>query len=230
MNRKITATQLRQAAMAASVAISLALLLVYTWWHTGGLMARYVAPPWLGYVAAAGIEIAIVALSLRIRDLRHARQDVALYIGALLAVVVVSAGANMAEGYQTRYSVALTVDNLNGIDPIQATIGVLATGLISLLVFALAEIIGQDIGDRQPLAAATEATIDAPAAVVTPELTSDQARLVAFYRDNATATQAEAAVHVGKSRQWVGGTLRDLEAAGVVVSRNGSGVEVRHGG
>lgn len=56
-------------------AVSLFALLTYTLVHTGGLLARYIHPPVIGYVAALGIELSIVSLSLRIGDMRRARQS-----------------------------------------------------------------------------------------------------------------------------------------------------------
>lgn len=208
--------------IAASI-VSLTLLLVYTFWHTGGLLARYIEPRQLGYLCAAGIELAVVVLSIQIGSLRQTRQDPGFFLAVLVAVVVISALANMAEGYRTRYGADLTVATIGTIDLLQAVFGVAATGLISLVVFSMAEIVGQDVNAmRAPEAARTE---PGPAAT----LTDDQARLVAFYQRNPSASQAAAGQHVGRSRQWVGTALAELEAAGVV-SRNGNGVEIREVG
>lgn len=49
--------------------------------------------------------------------------------------------------------------------------------------------------------------------------------LLAFYAGNPLASHQDASVHVGRSRQWVGAALADLEQAGRV-KRNGNGVEV----
>ena len=138
--------------LAAGV-ISLAALLTYTLIHTGGLLARYITPPWAGYVAALGIEIAIVSLSLRIGDLRKSGLNAGWFLFVLVSVVVVSALANVYEGFHTYYGQPLTVATVGNLDAIQAAIGLAATGLISLIVLALSEIIGSDV---QTIAAAAE--------------------------------------------------------------------------
>ena len=126
-------------------AVSLAALLVYTWTHTGALMARYVQPAVIGYICAAGVELAVVSLSLRIGDLRRSGQSARLFVAVLVAVLVVSALANVAEGYATLYGSLLTLAAIGRLDLLQAVIGVSATGLISVVVFALADIIGSDV-------------------------------------------------------------------------------------
>ncbi|MBK7178356.1 MAG: hypothetical protein IPH82_14420 [Chloroflexi bacterium] len=51
--------------------------------HTGGLLARYVDPPAIGYVAAFGIEAAVVSLSLRIGELRRSKQSTGFFYSCL---------------------------------------------------------------------------------------------------------------------------------------------------
>lgn len=58
-------------AQAVFGAVSLIALLLYTWTHTGALLARYVEPDKVGYICAFGVELAVVSLSLRIGDLRR---------------------------------------------------------------------------------------------------------------------------------------------------------------
>jgi len=125
--------------------VSLLALLMYTWTHTGALMARYVQPAVVGYICAFGVELAVVSLSLRIGDLRRSGQSARLFMAVLVAVLVVSALANVAEGYATLYGTILTLDAIGRLDALQAVIGVSATGLISVVVFALADIIGSDV-------------------------------------------------------------------------------------
>lgn len=134
-------------------AISLIALLVYTLVHTGGLLARYVNPPSVGFIAALGIEVAIVSLSLRIGDLKRSNQNYGFFFFVLVSVVIVSALANVAEGFLTAEGVPLTIANVQRLDVVQAVIGLAATGLISLIVLALSEIIGSDV---QTVAAAAE--------------------------------------------------------------------------
>ena len=125
--------------------ISLVALLAYTLVHTGGLLADYVRPQFVGYIAAFGIELAVVSLSLRIGDLRRTGQDFRFFMFVLVAVVVVSALANIAEGFAVAHNADLTSTTIRQLDVIQAVIGLTATGLISLIVLALSEIIGTDV-------------------------------------------------------------------------------------
>lgn len=129
--------------------VALVALLVYTLMHTGTALANYVQPAYVGFVAAFGIELSIVSLSLRIGELRQRRQDTKFFVFVLLAVVVVSAVANVSEGFKTAYNEHLTVDNLAQLDIVQAAIGLAMTGLISLIVLALSEILGTDVSDSQ---------------------------------------------------------------------------------
>jgi hypothetical protein len=56
--------------------VSLAALLSYTLVHTGGLLARYVHPAWVGYIVALGVELSIVSFSVgRIVSREELRQD-----------------------------------------------------------------------------------------------------------------------------------------------------------
>lgn len=125
--------------------LSLLALLTYTLVHTGGLLARYVHPAVIGYVAAFGIEAAVVSLSLRIGELRRSKQSTGFFLFVLVAVVVVSAVANIAEGFTAVQGEQLTSRTIQQLDPVQAFIGLSATGLVSLIVLALAEILGTDV-------------------------------------------------------------------------------------
>lgn len=133
-------------AQAVFGAVSLVALLLYTWTHTGALLARYVEPDKVGYICAFGVELAVVSLSLRIGDLRRSGQTAGLFVGVLVAVLVVSALANIAEGYAAMYDgQLLTLDRIHTLDRLQALFGLSATGLISVIVFALSDIIGSDV-------------------------------------------------------------------------------------
>ena len=125
--------------------LALVALLAYTLVHTGGLLARYIEPAFVGYVAAFGIELSVVGLSLRIGDLKRNKQKASFFVFVLVAVVFVSALANIAEGFAHQQGYMVTVATISQLDPIQAVIGLAATGLISLIVLALSEIIGTDI-------------------------------------------------------------------------------------
>lgn len=128
-----------------SASISLLALLSYTFVHTGGLLARYIKPEIVGYIAAIGIELSIVSLSLRIGDMRKLKQPNGFFLFVLIAVVAVSAVANVAEGFYVSMGTQLTSETFGQLDTIQATIGLMATAIISLIVFALSEIAGNDV-------------------------------------------------------------------------------------
>ena len=124
-------------------AVALVLVLVYNWIHTGSLLASYVEPWVIGYVAALGIELAVVGLSLQIGQRRRNHADARFFYFVLISVVVVSALANMSQGHVQRYQSEITVDSVTTIDAIQGIVGIAATALLSLIVMAMAEIVGQ---------------------------------------------------------------------------------------
>ena len=130
--------------------LSLVGVLAYNFTHTGGLLASYVEPRFVGYVAAFGIELAVVGLSLRIDELRRTQGQVAFHVLTLAAVVIVSALANIAEGYAVKFGEPLTSANIGLLDGVQVVVSLAATGLLSLVTFAIAEIVGHDIGASVP--------------------------------------------------------------------------------
>ena len=139
---------------------SLVFVLLYNWTHTGGLLASYVRPEFVGYIAAAGIELSVVGLSLRIYELRTEQSDAKFHIVTLAAVVIVSALANIAEGYAVKFGESLTSANIGRLDAVQAIVSLSATGLLSLVVFALAEVVGHDIGASDTQVVAQDLSID----------------------------------------------------------------------
>jgi hypothetical protein len=124
--------------------IGIVCLLTYTFMHTGALLARYVYPPGFGYICAFGVEAIIALTSYRLATLRKQQTKSKTLVFILAGALLVSAFANVYEGHTTRYGYDLTWQNIGEIDPIQAFIGLTATGLISVLVFAVSEIIGND--------------------------------------------------------------------------------------
>lgn len=127
-------------------------LLSYTWIHTSNLLATYVQPAIFGFLAAAGIELSIVGLSMRIGELKKSGLNYRFFTVTLVAVVAVSALANIAEGFLVRYGEPITVGNIGKLDLAQAIILIAATGLISLVTLALSELIGQDVTTAQKIA------------------------------------------------------------------------------
>jgi hypothetical protein len=156
-------------------------LLSYTWIHSGNLLASYVNPPFVGFLAAFGIELSIVGTSLRIGDLKKSGLDYRFFGFTLIAVVAVSAIANIAEGFMVKYGEPLTISNFGKLDLVEAFVLFAVTGLISLITLALSEIIGQDVikveknskktGNTNPvpggytIVANEEEEISAPAAI-----------------------------------------------------------------
>lgn len=120
-------------------------LLAYTFVHTGGLMSRYIHPAFVGYMAAFGVELAVAGISFRLASLKRKQLTSRSLLFILISALFVSALANISEGYTVRYGKPLTWINLGDIDYIQAVIGIAATGLISLMVFAISELIGVDV-------------------------------------------------------------------------------------
>ena len=215
--------------------ISLVALLTYTLIHTGGLLARYIDPAWAGYVAALGIEIAIVSLSLRIGDLKRSSQNYGFFFFVLVSVVVVSALANIAEGFSTAQRADLTLSSVQQLDPIGAVIGLAATGLISLIVLALSEIIGSDVQSavaaaerraRKEQKAAEIHTIETAREI---DLSNDRDKkeqtleqIKAIFENNPTAAPREVykPLHIGRSTYY--SYMRELETTGQI-TRNGAG-------
>jgi hypothetical protein len=235
--------------------LALLALLTYTLVHTGGLLARYVHPAAIGYVAAFGIEAAVVSLSLRIGELRRSKQSTGFFLFVLISVVVVSAVANIAEGFTAVQGEPLTIETIRQLDPIQAFIGLAATGLISLIVLALAEIIGTDVEtavrqaerERRKPAAAQPVTAVQPvpnlpsniedgaslerarAAKAEKDATSKTDALNAllqFVSANPDASLADIGQEIERSKTTVSNYVRELEQHGRL-HRNGEGWQVR---
>jgi hypothetical protein len=69
---------------------------------------------------------------LRIGELRRSKQSTGFFLCSFsCAVVVVSAVANIAEGFTAVQGERLTTQTIRQLDPIQAFIGLAATGLVS---------------------------------------------------------------------------------------------------
>lgn len=223
--------------------ISLIALLIYTLAHTGALLSRYVTPGYIGYICALGIEMSIVSLSLRIGDLRKSQQSTAFFLFVLVSVVVVSAIANVSEGFSTMYQEQLTLSNVRQLDFVQSLIGVTSTGLISLIVLALAEIVGTDVTQTVKLVEKernkkVSLTVESGENVTDSE-TIETARQAKMLQDSVTRSErldsivtalslnpqmdvTELASQVGVSRQTVYRDLGELQQVGKV-HKNGDG-------
>ncbi len=128
---------------------ALVCLLVYTWSHTAGLLSAYADPPAVGYIAATGVEIAVVWLSLRIGQARNRGKRARGLTLVLVAVAGVSVLANVANGYEVAFGQVFTGVNVRSVDWLQAFVGVVATALIPALVFAIANVIGADAREAE---------------------------------------------------------------------------------
>ena len=142
---KTTYKQTEQKVLLSIALIGLFGMLAYTFVHTGAVLGRYVRPVWVGYLAAFGIELIVAGMSYRLATLRRIRENHKGLVLTLSLALLVSMFANIAEGYFVRYGEHIRIDTLGQVDPIQAFVGVSATGLISILVFAISEIIGADM-------------------------------------------------------------------------------------
>lgn len=231
-------------------AISLLTMLMYTLIHTGGLLAHYISPTWAGYVAAFGIEAAVVSLSLRIGELRKSKQSPRFFLFVLISVVFISALANVAEGFAARTGEPLTVQSVQELDVVQAIVGLSATGLISLVVLAMSEVVGTDVqvavkehqraeqrttkdeASSEPSSpelqqSCHEPTPSSPEPSVVSVSSKSEALnvLLNFVASNPKATLSEAGRIIGRSKSTVSSYLDELEKAGII-KRNGNGIEV----
>ena len=187
--------------------LSLLCLLSYTWTHTGGLLAEYVNPAFVGYLAALGIELSIVGLSLRIGELKRSGLDARFFVLTLIAVVSVSALANVAMGYAVKFGEPLTLANVGRLDIVQAMVSLAATGLISLVTFALAELVGQDVSAAVKVSGKT-VKVSTGGAVTVPAVTPDVSNQL-----SNTAELDTSLVTIGQARAVKGDNDAQSKAA-----------------
>lgn len=147
----MTRTKIRTGLTVTVDILALLFLLVYNFVHTGSLLAAHVSPSlaWVGYLAAAGIELSIVALARQIGLRRNNAQDTTFFYFVLGMVVLVSALANASEGFLAKYGQVPTVEAIKSIDVFQFIVWMSATALISLIVLSLSEIFGQDVENAE---------------------------------------------------------------------------------
>lgn len=136
----MTGNQKLQIGGAVVASVALLAMLAYNFVHTGGLLAAYVDPWWIGYVAAFGIELAVVALSVAIGARNYHNLKTGGFVAVLIGVVIVSCLANIDQGYLVRYGRHIRGDTLGSVDLVQGIIGLSATGLVSVIVMAMSEI------------------------------------------------------------------------------------------
>lgn len=202
--------------------VAMLCLLAYTFWHTGGLLARYITPGVLGYVAAFGIELAVVAMAFRIGELGWTAPNARPFKWTLAGVLGVSVLANLAEGYATRYTGDLVVGAVGQLDFIQGIIGVAATALLSVVVYALAEIVGADVTSVQPAERVSSPPNDA---VQPPFRVVDADPLLAYLASNPDASYSAIADALSVSKSTASNRVKAMMDAGRL-SKNGHGWEV----
>lgn len=225
--------------------LALVAVLSYTFAHTGALLARYIKPELLGYVAAAGVELTVIAMSLQFNGLGDSGKSgfsKALFLFVFVATLTVSALANVSEGFRVSMGVEMTSVTFRQIDPVVAIIGVSATGLLSLVTMSLAELLGDSFGVVSSLASGiANTTRQNTSANVSPDTLStgrqkaiDAKRaskeeaintMVDILRANPDISKTDLSHQVGKSRATVNNYLAELTEQGVI-ERNGSGVQV----
>lgn len=172
-------------------------LLTYTFVHTGGLLSEYVEPYQVGYIAAFGIEAAIITMSIRLgkllRQLAHdgyqGRETWLSFIWqglTLLFVLAVSAIANIVEGHKVKHGVELTLTTIQNLDGLQILIGLVATGVIPVVVLAMTEIVSGEVkammgtgGAPLQVADAEPDAIEADVQIVAPALQPVMPHLIA---------------------------------------------------
>lgn len=144
MNIKLTRTLEHRIILGLSV-FALIMLLAYTGVHTANVLARYVQPPFIGWLAAFGIELTIALMAWRLARGKSEGKANIFIVGALLFALFVSMLANVDEGYRINYQDSLVIANLGKLDVFQGIVGLAVTGLIPVLVFAISEIVGSEL-------------------------------------------------------------------------------------
>jgi len=207
-----------------------------------------------GYVQAIAVDIGLFAIALGIQQRRRQkRSTLALWAGAI-GFAGISTYANLLHGlaWQTdiglpewRWLVALRPFLLSGVLPILVLYLTEIAGDDANYAMREAEketrrlererLPATQAGQPATQAGRSNASTANPASPPdTLALARDTraalagqaaAHLLTFYAGHPHATQAEAGAAVGRSRQWVGAQLADLEQAGVI-ERNGDGIQV----
>lgn len=204
--------------------IALVSLLLYNWLHTGELLSRYIAPSFIGFVAALGVELAVVELSVRIGQHGWKSVQSAPYRKTLLAVLTVSAFANVYEGYAVKYGGELTWNAIWTIDLVQGIVGVAATGLLSWVVYRLSDITSTV---ARPVQDVERDLNERPTPSSEPSNAVQSDPLLVYLASNPFASYADIGTGLGYSKSTASNRVKALMDAGIV-SRNGHGWEV-HG-
>ncbi len=194
-------------------AVSLLALLSYTWVHTGKMLSRYIDPAWVGYIAALGVELAIIALSIRIGLQKGERWEVfGVKISkfsranfTLLFVLLVSSIANIYEGYVIRFPSrdfkSVEWADLQSLGIVEVSVGLAATLVIPIVVFALSEIVGGDVEQTQRAVERNRKKYRKPQGFGTPPAGSQTSGSQVPPQQTATEAAAEQARHNQQQRE-----------------------------
>ena len=129
--------------------VSMLCILAYNFKHTADLLAGWVNPYQLGFVAALGIELTVVRLSFSIGSQTELNRRV-FYYCVLAFALIVSIVANISEGFHVKVGSELTTETYGQLDLIQLTLAIGANLLLSLTVASLAEILGSEYEVTMP--------------------------------------------------------------------------------
>lgn len=151
------------------------LILSYTFVHTSNVLARYIHPPFVGWLAGGGIELIIFSMSWKLATIKGKEPNRLLKF-TLIVSLIVSTIANVAEGYFVSHKQELTWANIGMIDPVQALVGISSNLLLPVLVFAVSELVGSDIEriTKQVAPKPSKEKQEAPEQAQTPELEAEQ--------------------------------------------------------
>jgi hypothetical protein len=203
----------------------------------------------IGWLAAVATDVGMMALAYAIHIRKRQRRSAKALWLALAFFTLTSIVGNVYHGTTIKTGTELALASFATIDMLRLATMLLLSAAPPVMVFALAEIVGDDAtfaqaqeererqraerkAQRERQEGASIAKVDEEAGTLAQANVARQAQaeqavsaLLAFYAANPGATQAEAGAAVGRSRQWVSAQLAQLEEAGVV-SRNGEGVKV----
>lgn len=139
-------------------------LLQYNWAHTASMFQNYIADQISAKYAAFGVELAVIWFSWRLGQLKSLEKRVFISIPGitLICVMLVSMVANWSEGFKVKHEIALTSQTIQLVDWMDIVFGILATVMVSAIVFALSEVLS---GDSKKLAPKQIKTANDPIAV-----------------------------------------------------------------
>ena len=140
--------------------------------------------------------------------------------------------ANVAAGFEVYYGERITVTNVVQLDAIQAVIGMGATGLISLVVLALSEVVGSDVQVAAKIVAREAAKVQAKAeseraVEFTPNARATRkankvSEALSLIAEEPAITLTDLGQRLGTSRQTAKNYVTALVERGDLVCANGN--------